>query len=70
MLFWFYFHFGMEPHVERVQDFDRSFQRYTEIFVAFVAGNLRLVYFKSSSEISLRDSLSYSESYQQMTKSP
>jgi hypothetical protein len=44
---------GPQPHVERVQDRDRTLERDAEIFVSLIARNLRLVHTQPSRELAL-----------------
>lgn len=50
-------HLGPQPHVERVQDFDRALECDAEILVSLIARNLRLVHTQTSRELALGDAL-------------
>ena len=54
----FDFHSGVQTDVQRVEDFDGSFKRDSEVFVAFIARHLGLVHVESPSQLSLRYPLS------------
>jgi hypothetical protein len=43
----FDFHFGVQPEIQCVEDFDSSFKGDTEVFVSFIAQHLGLVHVES-----------------------
>lgn len=49
----FYRHLSSQPHVKCVQDLGRPFKRDSEIVIAFIAGDLRLVHTQTSREVAL-----------------
>jgi Domain of unknown function (DUF5615) len=54
----FYLDGRMEPDIERIQNFDGSFQRDPKVLVAFVTRYLRLVHIEPLGQLALRYALS------------